>query len=127
VWVNPDPAKRVFAIERPLWEMQVEKGLALYTYACAMLPDKATRSCAAQQSTLQDFMDTYKAVLVTFASFPCDAAAPSYVHISAMGDGATYPLIKTGIQTGGTCTKVGAGACFFPLPDAAPKHSAGLR
>ncbi|GBF89598.1 hypothetical protein Rsub_02316 [Raphidocelis subcapitata] len=105
VWVDPDPTKRAVAIDRPLFEMQFEKGLAVYTFACAAVPDFTAKACKAQQSTLQDFMDTYKAVLATFASFTCDPAATSYKHVNVLADGSVFPVIEPGMSTGAQCTK----------------------
>ncbi|GBF89595.1 hypothetical protein Rsub_02313 [Raphidocelis subcapitata] len=105
VWVDPDPAKRAVAIDCPLFEMQFEKGLAVYTFACAAVPDFTAKACKAQQSTLQDFMDTYKAVLATFASVTCDPAATSYKHVNALADGSVFPVIEPGMSTGAQCTK----------------------
>ncbi|GBF89596.1 hypothetical protein Rsub_02314 [Raphidocelis subcapitata] len=105
VWVDPDPTKRAVAIDRPLFEMQFEKGLAVYTFACAAVPDFTAKACKAQQSTLQDFMDTYKAVLATFASVTCDPAATSYKHVNVLADGSVFPVIEPGMSTGAQCTK----------------------
>ncbi|GBF89597.1 hypothetical protein Rsub_02315 [Raphidocelis subcapitata] len=106
VWVDPDPAKRVFAIERPIWDIQVEKGNAVYTYVCSLAPDLVAKTCKVGQGGLEDYMERFKAVLATFASITCDPAATSYVPLNVLADGASFPLVEPGMATGGACLKM---------------------
>ncbi|GBF94636.1 hypothetical protein Rsub_07372 [Raphidocelis subcapitata] len=105
-WVHPDPAQRVFAIERPIWDIQIEKGYAVYAYACSLMPEPALRYCKMSQSGLEDYMEKYSAMLATMRSIACDTAATSYRHVNVLGDGGAFPVIRGGIATGGGCTKV---------------------
>ncbi|GBF89582.1 hypothetical protein Rsub_02300 [Raphidocelis subcapitata] len=108
VWVDPDPAKRVFAIERPIWDIQVEKGNAIYTYVCSLAPDLVAKTCKVGQGGLEDYMERFKAVLATFASITCEPNVTSYVPVNALADGASFPLIEPGMATGGACLKMTA-------------------
>ncbi|GBF99561.1 hypothetical protein Rsub_12367 [Raphidocelis subcapitata] len=104
-WVHPDPAQRVFAIERPIWDIQIEKGYAVYAYACSLMPEPALKYCKMSQSSLEDYMEKYSAMLATMRSITCDTAATSYRHVNVLGDGKAFPVIRGG-GTGGGCTKV---------------------